>query len=91
MGGFEIPIKKLEEHINIIFLCTYVKGISGIAQCMNKILVRELAVKLKPIIEKHIFDDNDQFLKDFTKERSEMLFSGFKTLQRRSTYNFMQL
>ena len=63
----------------------YVKGISGISQCLNKNLVRDLVGRLKPIIEQHIFNESDQFLKDFSKDRSEMLFSGFKTLQRRST------
>ena len=29
------------------------------------------------------FLESEQFLKDFTKDRSEMLFSGFKVLQRR--------
>ena len=64
----------------------YVKGISGVAQCLNKNLVRELVSRLKPIIEQHIFKENEQFLKDFNKDRSEMLFSGFKTLQRRSIF-----
>lgn len=83
MGGFSKPIDRLEGNLNLIFLCGYVKGISGIAQCMNKSLVKELVERLKPIIQAHIFTDNEQFLKDFNKDRSEMLFSGFKTMQRR--------
>ena len=33
----------------------YVKGISGVTQCLNKNLVRDLVARLKPIIEQHIF------------------------------------
>ena len=83
IGGFEQPIDRLVEKPNVVFLCMYVKGISGIAQCLNKSLVRDLVNRLKPIIEQHIFNESEQFLKDFTKDRSEMLFSGFKVLQRR--------
>ena len=83
MGGFNKPVDRLEKSLNLIFLCNYVKGISGIAQCLNKSLVKDLVDRLKPIIQAHIFTDNEQFLKDFNKDRSEMLFSGFKTLQRR--------
>ena len=60
------------------------KAISGSAQLLHKTLVKEVVERLKPVIEKHIFTDSEQFLKEFTKERSEMLFSGFKLLQRRS-------
>lgn len=74
----------MEDHTNIIFLSIYVKGISGAAQLLHKVLVKEIVERLKPVIEKHIFNDSEQFLKEFTKERSEMLFSGFKLLQRRS-------
>lgn len=62
----------------------YVKGLSGVAQLLHKTLVKEVVERLKPIIERHIFTESEQFLKEFTKERSEMLFSGFKLLQRRS-------
>ena len=86
LGGFSIPIDRLEKNLNLIFLCNYVKGISGIAQCLNKSLMKELVSRLKPIIETHIFTENEQFLKDFNKDRSEMLFSGFKVLQRRSIF-----
>lgn len=33
-----------------------------------------------------MFSDNELVLKEFTKERSEMLFSGFKALQKRGTH-----
>lgn len=78
-------MERLRSVPNVAFLCVYVKGISGIGQCLNKELVRELVEQLKPVIESHIFCENEQFLKEFSKERSEMLFSGFKVLQRRST------
>jgi hypothetical protein len=42
--------------MNIVFLSIYVKGISGIAMCLNKKLVKDLVNRLKPIIENHIFN-----------------------------------
>jgi hypothetical protein len=53
--------------MNIVFLSMYVKGISGVACYLHKSLIKELVERLKPIIEKHIFCETDQLLKDFTK------------------------
>lgn len=88
LGGFVKPLERLDGTLNITFLSIYVKGISGVALCLHKSLIKEIVEKLKPIIERHIFCENEQFLKEFTKERSEMLFSGFKVLQRRSILSF---
>lgn len=57
LGGFVHPITKLETINNIIYLCIYVKGISGVSQLLHKSLVKEIVEKLKPIIERHIFTE----------------------------------
>jgi hypothetical protein len=55
LGGFTLPVDKLETINNIVFLSIYVKGLSGVAQLLHKKLVKEIVERLKPIIERHIF------------------------------------
>lgn len=50
MGGFVLPLEKLESVNNIVYLSIYVKGLSGVAQLLHKNVVKEVVERLKPII-----------------------------------------
>jgi hypothetical protein len=53
---------------------------------LHKQVVIFLVDKIKSAVEKHLFTQSDIVTKDFTKERSEALFSGLKSLMKRRNF-----
>lgn len=50
---------------------------------MNRELVKKLIDKIKVLFERYLFGNVEKTTKTFTKEQSEMTFSGLKALQKR--------
>jgi hypothetical protein len=72
-------------------LSSYVKGLSGISAYLHKQVVLEQVKRLKDLLQSNILTENQTY----TKEKSEMLFSGLRALLKRgnsfSLFSFKQL
>lgn len=77
----------LEEETNYDLFCYFAKGINGISVLLHRKFIHEIVPKLKKLVHKYIFDDPDKMEKNFTKDKSEMIFSGLRALQKRICSN----
>jgi hypothetical protein len=72
-------------------LSSYVKGLSGISAYLHKQVVLEQVKRLKDLLQSNILTENQTY----TKEKSEMLFSGLRALLKRGNsfllFSFKQL
>lgn len=92
-GGFEKILNYLESEINYDVFCYFSKGINGIASFLNRKFIQEIIERLRSLVYKYIFSDPEKMTKQFTKEKSSMIFAGIRALQKRicstdSVYKF---
>ena len=67
-------------------LSSYLKGLSGVSAYLHKQLVIDQVRRVKNLLEKNILTESQ----GYTKEKSEMLFSGLRALLKRGKFSIIQ-